>query len=155
MNEDRLNAKVNKLAESNSGRNCKNWNFRVKMSFEEANISEKDSRNNGHYLRNIYFQTFMTNSNQTGKVMWKEIFHEMVTEVVPVYLVPTVSCPRGQDTTWYLVPGDTLPRGRTPPPPGLSCPREQDTVGTVCCPPNPIHLSFNITWRVNSPHPCP
>ena len=30
---------------------------------------------------------------------------------VPVYLVPTVSCPRGQDTTWYLVPGDKIPRG--------------------------------------------
>ena len=54
----------------------------------------------------------------------------------PRYLVPgdkIKSCPRGQDTTWYLVPGDTLPRGRMSPP-GLSCPRGQDTVGTVSCP---------------------
>ena len=47
---------------------------------------------------------------------------------VPVYLVPLISCPRGKDTAWYLVPGDTLPRGRMSLP-GLSCP-----VGTVSCP---------------------
>ena len=52
---------------------------------------------------------------------------------VLVYLVPMVSCPRRQDTTWYLVPRDTLPWGRMSAP-GLSCPRGQDTIGTVSCP---------------------
>ena len=51
---------MNRWAESNSGRNCKNLNFRVKMSFEEANIrlSEEDSRNNDHYLKEHIFSYF-------------------------------------------------------------------------------------------------
>ena len=57
-NDYRLNAKVNRWAESNSGRNCKNWNFRVKMFFEEANISEEDNRNYGHYLKEHIFSYF-------------------------------------------------------------------------------------------------
>ena len=61
MDEERLNVKTNRWAESNSGRNCKNWNFRVKKSFEEANISEEYSRNNGHYLKEHIFSYFMTN----------------------------------------------------------------------------------------------
>ena len=52
MDEDRLNAR---RAESSSGRNCKNWNVRVKMSFEEANVHKKTSRNNGHYLKEHIF----------------------------------------------------------------------------------------------------
>ena len=46
-----------------------------------------------------------------------------------------LSCPPqgGQDTMWYLVPGDTLSRGRMSHL-GLSCPWGQDTVGMVSCP---------------------
>ena len=48
-----------------------------------------------------------------------------------------LSCPPGilsLGTTWYLVPGDALLRGRIPSPPvGLSCPRG-----------HPIHFLFNI-----------
>ena len=28
---------------------------------------------------------------------------------------PGVKCPRGQDTTWYLVPGDKIPGGQDKP----------------------------------------
>ena len=42
---------------------------------------------------------------------------------VLVHLVPPVSCQQGQDTTWYLVPRDTLPQGRMSSP-GLSCPTQ-------------------------------
>ena len=93
-------------------------------------------------------------------------------QIYPVYWCtglpcPPVSCPRGQDITWYLVPGDTLPRGRissSPPRLILSSGTRYRRYGIlfpgtfypgVKCPPNPIHLSFNIIWWVNSPHPYP
>ena len=73
--------------------------------------------------------------------------------VTPVYLVPPISCPQGQDTTLYLVPGDTLPRGRMSPP-RLSCPwgryHRHDilSLGTlypgVKCPPTQFIFPFNI-----------
>ena len=34
MDENRINARVNSWAESKSGRNCKNWNFRVIYRFK-------------------------------------------------------------------------------------------------------------------------
>ena len=55
MDENRINARVYRSAESKSGRNCKNWNFRVNQSFEEANIRAEDRRINSHYLKERNF----------------------------------------------------------------------------------------------------
>lgn len=55
MDESRLNAKINKWSESKSGRNCKNWNFRIKRLFEEANYDEEFVRNNIRHLKHHVF----------------------------------------------------------------------------------------------------
>ena len=53
MNENRINAKLLRLAEYKSGRGCKNWNFPIKQSFEEANIHVHfdDRIGDGHHLK--------------------------------------------------------------------------------------------------------
>ena len=51
MDENRINARLYRWAESKSERNCKNWNFRVNQSFEEANVHDEDRRINSHYLK--------------------------------------------------------------------------------------------------------
>ena len=56
-------------------------------------------------------------------IYWKSQISILGMSRVPVYLVPPVSCPWGQDTMWCLVQ-----------PPGLFCPRGQNTAATVSCP---------------------
>ena len=60
MDENRINARVFRWAESKSGRGCKNWNFRVKQSFEEANIHVHvdDRIGDGHHLKVRMFTHF-------------------------------------------------------------------------------------------------
>ena len=60
MDENRINARVFRWAESKSGRGCKNWNFRVKQSFEEANIHVHvdDRIGAGHHLKVRMFTHF-------------------------------------------------------------------------------------------------
>ena len=55
MDENRINARVKRWAESKSGRNCKNWHFRVNQSFEEANIHDEDRRINRHNIKERIF----------------------------------------------------------------------------------------------------
>ena len=58
MDENRINARVNRWAESKSRRNCKNWNFRVNHSFEEANTHAEDLRINSHNIKERIFTHF-------------------------------------------------------------------------------------------------
>ena len=56
-------------------------------------------------------------------IYWKSQISILGMSNVPVYLVPPVSCPWGQDIMWCLVQ-----------PPGLFCPLGQNTAAMVSCP---------------------